>query len=592
MKVLSIISIVLILTSVSKPQQFTKVTEGTPVNDGGDSRSVNWIDYNGDGYLDLFVSNGPSGGQNNFLYKNNGDGTFEKISGLAITSDGRSSDGSSWGDFDNDGDPDLFVANWYNQNNLFYSNNGDGTFTLNSGSVIASDGGYSESGTWGDYNNDGLLDLYVCNSEGNKRNFLYKNNGNGSFEKIITGPQSTDAFYSRNADWIDYNNDGFDDLFVTNEANQNENLYENNNGESFTSLQIPSLLNFNGKSTSSSWADINNDGYFDLFVANYDNQNNFLFINNGDGTFTKVTNDPVVTDNANSFGSCFGDVDNDGDLDLFVTNAFTGSKTINYFYLNNGDGTFTKDEEFSSDSGWAYGCAFGDYNKDGYLDLFVAKCFGAVENNALYKNNGGNNNWLLLDLEGIKSNRSAIGAVVKIKADIFGNSVWQMRRVAGQTGYCGQNLQLHFGLGDAVSVDSMIIDWPSGIKQILTHLNTNTDMKITEDTTLITSTKTGQLLPKKFMLYQNYPNPFNPVTNILFTISDNQFVTLNVYDVLGNKVSSLVNEEKQAGIYSVIFPGNNIANSVSSGSELASSVYFYQLKAGNYTETKKMVFMK
>jgi hypothetical protein len=94
------------------------------------------------------------------------------------------------------------------------------------------------------------------------------------------------------------------------------------------------------------------------------------------------------------------------------------------------------------------------------------------------------------------------------------------------------------------------------------------------------------------MLYQNYPNPFNPVTNILFTINDNQFVSLNVYDVLGNKISSLVNEEKQAGIYSVIFPGNNIANSVSSGSELASSVYFYQLKAGNYTETKKMVFMK
>ncbi len=176
--------LLLSLIATSQAQLFTKVTSGPMVNDGGDSRAVNWIDYDNDGDVDLFVTNGPQQGQNNFFYENNGDGTFTKIDTIVIAQDGKASDGSSWGDIDNDGDLDLFVANWWGQPNLLYLNNGDKTFTFIQNSIITTEASHAETGSWGDYNNDGFLDLYVCNSGGNLKNFLYKNNGDGTFTKI------------------------------------------------------------------------------------------------------------------------------------------------------------------------------------------------------------------------------------------------------------------------------------------------------------------------------------------------------------------------------------------------------------------------
>ena len=583
MKSLFCLIILLSFTFPQYAQIFTKITTGPEVNDGGDSRSVNWIDFDNDGDLDLFVTNGPHAGQNNFFYKNNGDGTFTKIDTIAIAQDNRASDGSSWGDFNNDGYPDLFVANWWGQNNLLYMNNGDGTFTQITNSPITTESNYSETGVWGDYNNDGFLDLYVCNSGGNLRNALYKNNGEGTFTKL-TSSFLNDQNYSRNLNWIYYNNDKLPDLFVTNENDQNEKLYINNGDDTFSSLDVPSLLNFNGNSTSSNWEDIDNDGDLDVLILNYSNQHNYLFINNNDGTFTKVDSPPFSTDTSNSFCSAIGDVDNDGDLDIFITNAFTGnSPTHNFLYLNNGDGTFVKTADaVTQDSGWSYGCALGDYNKDGYLDLFTANCFNADQNNSLYVNNGGTNNSLMLNLEGVKSNRSAIGTVVKLKANIFGNTSWQTRIVSGETGYCGQNLQLHFGLGDAASIDSLKIEWPSGIIQYENNLQINTINTIVEDTSLATRTlKTNKHL-QGFNLQQNYPNPFNPETRIKFTITKPEFVSLKIYNLLGNEVTTLLNEDKPAGDYAIDFNGDNYA----------SGVYFYKLTAGNLTTTRKMVLLK
>ncbi len=564
-------------------QIFTKITTGQLVNDGGDSRSVNWIDYDNDGDLDLFVTNGPHPGQNNFFYKNNGDGTFTKIDSIAITLDNSSSDGSSWGDFNNDDNPDLFVANWWGQNNLLYINNGDGTFTPITNSPITTESNYSETGVWGDYNNDGFLDLYVCNSGGDLKNALYKNNGDGSFTKL-TGGFLNDQNYSRNLNWIYYNNDKLPDLFVTNENNQNEKLYINNGDDTFSSLDVPSLLNFNENSTSSNWEDVDNDGDLDVLVLNYSNQHNNLFINNNDGTFTKVNSPPFSEDTSNSFCSAVGDIDNDGDLDIFITNAFTGnSPTHNFLYLNNGDGTFSKDTGVATqDAGWSYGCALGDYNGDGYLDLFTANCFNANQNNSLYLNNGGTNNWLLLNLKGIKSNRSAIGAVVKLKANIFGKSFWQTRSVSGETGYCGQNLQIHFGLGDASVIDSLKIEWPSGIIQYEANIQANSVNTIVEDTSLATKIHQFENNPQGYNLEQNYPNPFNPGTRLSFVIGHSSFVNLKVYDVLGNEIVTLFNEEKPAGKYNINFDG----------SDFASGIYFYVLRAGNFFQSRKMLLLK
>ncbi|MBI2419396.1 MAG: VCBS repeat-containing protein [Ignavibacteriales bacterium] len=575
--------ILLLTAALLHAQIFEKIAAGSPVNDAGDSRAVTWIDYDNDGDLDLFVTNGPRLGENNFFYENLGNGSFLKRTDIAITKDKAPSDGATWGDFNNDGNPDLYVANWWGVKGLLYKNNGDKTFTQLTTVAPALDPSYSETASWGDYNKDGAIDLYVCNSAGTKKNNLYRNNGDGSFTKITSGTPVTDAKSSRNVDWVDYNADGFPDLFVANENGEHENLYTNNGNGTFTTASIPSLTNNSGNSASSNWEDVDNDGDLDVFIANYENQKNYLLLNNGANVFTKST--AFNNEISNSFCSTFGDIDNDGDLDLFVTNAFTGTeKTVNFLYINNGNGTFGRDtaEIVSKDLGWTYGAAFGDYDGDGDLDLFAARCFQANENNSLYKNLGNSNHWLQISLQGIKSNKSGIGAIVKVKAVINGASVWQQRRVTGQNGYCSQNLRLHFGLAAATLIDSLVILWPSGIMQSLTALHADTLLAIKEDTTL-TGTLQGKILPdKKFQLQQNFPNPFNPETVIKYTIPDEGFVSLKVYNVTGKEVATLLQGLQKPGSYEITFHAEG----------LASGTYFYTLSTQNGVLSNKMLLLK
>jgi hypothetical protein len=222
-----------------------------------------------------------------------------------------------------------------------------------------------------------------------------------------------------------------------------------------------------------------------VFLAN-NLANNALFRNDGNFTFVKRTADTVSKEYGRSFSSAWSDVDNDGDLDLFVTNAFGPAvKRTNLFYLNNGSGTFTKisNSVITADSSWSYGCAFGDYDNDGFEDLAVATCrFGGTDMpDFLYHNNGNANKWITIKLQGTVSNRSAIGAKVRVKAIINGNTVWQLREISAQNAYCSQNdIRAHFGLGNASSVDSVKIEWPSGILQYSTGLNTNQFITIIE----------------------------------------------------------------------------------------------------------------
>jgi len=578
-----LLSIALIINS----QNFTRVEVGALVEDGGDSRAVNWIDYDNDGDLDLFITNGPSGGQNNFFYINNGDLSFTKVTDIAIVNDNSPSDGSTWGDVNNDGYLDLYVVNWYGVTNRFYINNGDGTFNEVTGQAINASNSYSETASWGDFDNDGLLDLYVSNSWGNGRNMLFHNNDDNQFIRITTGSHVTDGFFTRDVDWIDINGDGLLDIYAVNESNQNNALYINNGDGSFTKITDLNIVNDGKTSWSSNWIDYDNDGYFDLFLTNRNGSSNSLYRNNGDGTFTQITEGDIVNDGGYSAGSDWGDVNNDGFIDLYVGNAFAnGAEIDNFFYLNNGDGTFTKaHNNITEVGGWTYGVSFGDFNRDGYLDLAMAKCYGANENNALFLNDGGNNNWVIINLEGAKSNRSGIGSVIRVKAIINGNDVWQARRVEGQNGYCGQNLEAHFGLGEAASIDSVIVEWSGGEVQILTDVEINSVTLIKEEVT--TSVGQSENLDQEFELFQNYPNPFNPSTNIKFTVPSvgNESITslrLVVYDVLGREIETLVNGNKMPGTYEVAFDASN----------LASGIYYYQLTTGNFIQTKKMMVVK
>jgi hypothetical protein len=476
------------------PQSFTKITAGDPVTDVAASRSVNWIDYDRDGDLDLFVSRGKAGGENNILYRNDGAPayTFTKMSSLTISQDGTPSDGATWGDYDNDGDDDAFVVNWYGINNLMYRNEGDGSFTqILSGSQVT-DGGYSETATWGDYNNDGFVDLYVTNSSGVLNNFLYRNLGDGSFQRIVTGSIVNDGGHSRGANWVDYDNDHDLDLFVANESNENEFLYKNllteTGIDSFVRITADPLVTNGATSWSGSWGDYDNDGDLDVFIANNSGQNNNLFVNQGDGSFFKlpVNFGDVVDDSGASASSGWGDIDNDGDLDLLVTNAY-GLPQKSFLYLNRltETGSAIFDRVFTgnivNDLGYNYGFAWGDYDEDGDLDAYVARTINEAQANAFYRNDGNSNHWLKIDCRGTVSNASGIGARVKVKATVNGIPVWQMRVVEGQSGYCGQNLQLHFGLESSQLADSIIIDWPSGIRDTFVAVPANHHYVIAEN---------------------------------------------------------------------------------------------------------------
>jgi len=590
------------LPAISQAQTFTRVLEGQHVTDGGASRSVNWVDVNDDGLTDLFVTNGLEAGEDNFLYLNNGPDsgyTFRKVTGDPIVSAGARSDGSSWGDIDNDGDLDAFVVNWYGDDNLLYRNNGDGSFVQAFNEPPVTDGGYSETCSWGDYDNDGDLDLYVTNSgysvTGPQVNFLYTNNGDGTFVKVTTGSIVTDAAYSRGANWIDYDDDGDIDMFVANERNQANQLYQNRLMEDqqpvFERILTGPLVTDNSSSWSGSWGDFDNDGDEDLFVTNGwpRGQNDFLYLNNGGGDFAPVTTGPVVTDAAFSASGGWGDYDNDGDLDLFVTTAYSGSPTVNRLYRNqlveSGSPTFERilQGDIVTDAGDSYGLAWEDYNNDGFLDMFVARTQNENQDNVLYRNDATNgNHWLKVRCTGTTSNRSGIGTRIRIVASINGLPVHQMRTITGQTGYCGQSLTTHFGLGNAVAVDSLEVFWPSGTVDRYAGVTADGLLELTEGET-VSVEESGSVLPLRIRLYPNYPNPFNPATTIRFDLNTTSFVRMDLYDVLGRRVAELVNGVLPAGIHRV---------SVSGGILRSSGVYTCVLSVGEEVASHQITFLK
>ena len=451
------------LTTLPIRAQFTAITTGPVVTDRGDSTGCAWGDYDNDGNLDLFVSN--FGTPFNYLYRNNGDGSFTRVTTGTITTDDTNSEGAAWADYDNDGNLDLFVAVGLGGNDLFYRNNGDSSFTkIISGPVVQS-GGNSHGAAWGDYDNDGFLDLFVANEQG-QNNFLFHNSGDGTFTKITSGSIVNDGGASYGCAWGDYDNDGFLDLFVAN-LNQNNFLYHNNRDGTFTRITSGRIVSDGGASQGCAWGDYDNDGLLDLFVAN-SNQKNLLYRNEGNGTFTAITNGPIVNDIGYSWSPSWVDYDNDGFLDLFVANGPpSGPGQNNFLYHNNGDGTFTRITTGSvvNDGTISDGCAWGDYNNDGFVDLFVSNLND--QNNLLYRNDGNSNNWITVRCIGQLSNRSAIGTKVRIRTLLGNQERWQMREISGGSGYGSQNAPYaYFGFG-GTNFDLIRIEWPSGVAQEL-----------------------------------------------------------------------------------------------------------------------------
>jgi hypothetical protein len=463
---------------------FTKITTGTLVAVAGTGTACGWGDYDNDGFMDLFVTSAFNVGnrmaQVNRLFHNNGNGTFTEITIGAPVSEARDWRGGSWVDYDNDGHLDLFVTStdddgFVAQNELF-RNNGDGTFTKmtpQAAGAIVPGGGGSEGPVWADYDNDGFVDVFVARYG---PDWLFHNDGDGRFSRVTNSlPPDNQTNYA--AAWSDYNNDGLPDLFVCSKDPPTNRLYLNLGGGAFAQVTGGDILKSQAHAFNCGWGDYDNDGYQDLFVNNDFcpvgpcNEPNFLFHNNGDGTFTRVTNSAVGSIISDVSGAvvAWGDYDNDGYLDLFLPNT-----PQSWFYHNNGDGTFTRilTGSLVNDGGInPVSCAWGDYDNDGFLDLVVIRGADvAVETNLLYHNNGNSNAWIKVRLVGLASNRSAIGAKVRVKATIRGKNMWQLREINTGSGYGAGALEAHFGLGDATNIDQLRIEWPSGIVQNLTNV--------------------------------------------------------------------------------------------------------------------------
>jgi len=493
---------------------FTRVTSGDLVTTRSWYWNGSWGDYDDDGWLDLFVgSQIPS--TRNFLYHNDRDGTFTLVDAGDLPRVPSNQHGSAWGDYDNDGHLDLVVTagNPGVYHNVLYRNNGDGTFSLETDNPIyaeSASGGF-HGPSWADYDNDGFIDLFIAGH--NLRNRLFRNNGDGSFTRITDSAIVSDpGDHSAGRAFVDYDGDGDLDLFVANAASYPNYLYQNDGAGVFSRILDSGLTDRVEETYAPCWADYDNDGFFDLFLANA--TTNSLYHNQRDGTFERIVDSTVVQDTrpptALFFSDCaWGDYDNDGFVDLYVTTAGIGSS--NFLYRNDGDGTFTRVTEgpvATEPTTATQSADWVDYDNDGFLDLFVQQ--GAYVSRvptasdartiALYHNDGNANAWLNVKLVGTVSNRSAIGATVRVHAFFRGQSHWQVRRISGGDRQSSQeSLNVEFGLADASIVETLRIEWPSGIVQERHYVEPRQFLTITEALPVEIDIKPG-----------SHTNPVNP----------------------------------------------------------------------------------
>jgi hypothetical protein len=501
-----------------------------------------WIDYDQDGYDDLFVVNeaGPltmtpeqvkKSPAHCELYHNNGNGTFTNVTKNAGINFQGLGMGVAAADMDNDGYPDIFITAY--DKNVFYHNNGNGTFTDETKKAgLGGKKGFWTGCSWGDYDRDGYLDLYVCGyvkysqlkknpalgkenieeppninplSFPPERNLLYHNNRNGTFTEVAFQAGVADPTgKSLSASWCDFNNDGWPDLYVANDVGDNA-LYLNKGDGTFNDVSHLAHVADGRSSMGLAIGDCNNDGLMDLFITHWLAEPNGFYVNKSNtNTMSRMSNSlqslrfedeadkyglgQVSLDDV-AWGTSFFDYDNDTRLDLLTVTGSTDQQEDHPKYLAPmknrlfwNEGPEKGFAEVTSVSGEALsyenvgrGAAFGDYDNDGDVDVFIVNNCGE---GVLLRNDGGNkNNWLELKLVGTKSNRSAIGARIKM---VSGN-VSQIREVNNQSSYLSQNsLIQHFGLAKFTKVDTLNIQWPSGLNQQFLNIPINERIEITE----------------------------------------------------------------------------------------------------------------
>ncbi len=506
-----------------------------------------FFDYDNDGWLDVFLVNGTrlevqTGGEKpptNRLYKNNGDGTFRDVTekaGLTRTGWGQS---VCVGDYDNDGDEDLFIS-YFGANSL-YRNNGDGTFLEQ-----AEKAGVAKNRTrWGsgaafvDYDRDGHLDLFVssyidldlktaplpetgpclyrgvmvaCGPPGltGGVNTLYRNNGDGSFADVSekSGIAKTNGTYGLGVLTTDFNNDNWPDIYVANDSAPAA-LYINNKNGTFTDLGVEAgaALSIDGKPQAGmgvAAGDYDRDGWLDIFKTNFSGDTSTLYRNTGKAVFDDVTFPAGIGINTRwlGWGCGFIDVDNNGWLDIFLVNGHVypevekltteaGYAQRKVLYRNLQNGRF---EDITEKVGGALlsplssrGCAFGDFDNDGRIDILINPVNAYPE--LLRNESSAAGNWIKIKTVGVKSNRSGIGARIKAVTD-DGAQIDEVR--SGGSYYSQNDLRVQFGLGKAVKIKTLEVTWPSGTVDTLTDVSANQTITVKEGASVVRGNNEAQ----------------------------------------------------------------------------------------------------
>ncbi len=472
-----------------------------------------FFDFDGDGWEDLYVTGGL---RRDRLYRNQGDGSFRDVTaeaGLALL-DKVTTVGVAAGDLDNDGDQDLFVTTAEDQRNYLFRNNGDGTFTDVSEEAGITGDDWSAAAALGDVDRDGWLDIYVANYAlydglpydehltGGIPNQLYRNNGDGTFTEIAEslGIENFDGLTLALA-FGDLNRDQLLDLYVANDFGQiflPNGLYLNEGGV-FTDVAEASGTDAGVNGMGIAIGDYDEDGDFDLFVSNMDRNRLYKNISESPLRFEDVAIAKSVADSfSTSWGAVFFDYDNDTYLDLMVANGrvlpsynLADPKRAlrliqlheNRLFRGSAGGNLTDVSRAAgvADSTRGRGVAYADYDNDGDLDVFVAvvsRGERSAEHALLYRNEVGNRqNWLKIQLEGTESNRDAVGSTVELVA---GERRW-LRQVLGGSSYLSRNTNVvHFGLGERAAADSLIVYWPSGSREAFGSVAANQTVRIVE----------------------------------------------------------------------------------------------------------------
>ncbi|TFG87615.1 MAG: T9SS type A sorting domain-containing protein, partial [Gemmatimonadales bacterium] len=544
---------------------FDAVTTG-PVAVSGDSRAVAVGDYDGDGDPDIFVVGHNSA---DVLLRNEGAGVFIDATAAPL-GDGGAGTSAAWADFDNDGDLDLYLAR-LNEADLLYRNEGSGTFS-EANIWALGDIGPGVDVSWVDYDNDGLLDIYLV--QDGQANIMYRNLGNLGgpywyFLPSTDGPLGV-AGSSSSADWCDFDHDGDQDVLVVNSTGNS--FLVNYSPFGFADEGGSTPLSDSGVGAGADWGDLDNDGYLDVYIAN--NNQPDLLVRNDAGIFTRSA-DPNLADDGPGQGAAWGDFDNDGLLDLYL--ARNGEADL--LFWNAGMGSFNP-VSVPEATGNSRGVAWADFDGDGDLDIYIARDGDNVMLNNIY--NPGRH-WLHIRLVGTAANASAIGSRLRLVA----GDLDLVRDVQSSSGYLSQSsLLVEFGLGQVAAIDSLIVEWPSGAVEAYTNLPIDRIVEIIEG--LGPSAVEDLPISAVFALRGNVPNPFNPTTVIRYELPAEAAVNLQVFDLRGRLVRSLRSGEMEAaGPHQVVWNGRD-----SAGRQVSSGTYFYRLNAGDHEAVRRMVLLK